>query len=152
MNQYQAINATHAWLVQRLFEDEFANNLAFDSNTDGVPDSLTKLDLLGKAVMNACDDLDGIVDGVIDDPLGSCLRKSLVLWRSCWYAAGHAENTPPQTADAAGRRTPNLGGMGAPPEAGAASGAALADRVGRCGRSDEPSGRRAAGRVEQLRL
>ena len=84
--------------------------------------------------------------------LGPCLRKSLVLWRSCWYAAGHAENTPPQTADAAGRRTPNLGGMDAPPEAGAASGAALADRVGRCGRSDEPSGRRAAGRVERLRL
>ncbi len=69
VNQYQAINATHAWIVQRLFERDFANNLAFDSNADDVPDSLTKLDLVGQAVMDACDDVDGIRDGVIDDPL-----------------------------------------------------------------------------------
>ena len=69
VNQYQAINATHAWMVQRLFARDFADNLAFDTNGDGVPDSLTKLNLLAEAVMAKCDAVDGITDGVVDDPL-----------------------------------------------------------------------------------
>jgi feruloyl esterase len=51
VNQYQAINATHAWMVKKLF----ANNLAFNTDGDGVPDSLTKLQLLARTVMDKCD-------------------------------------------------------------------------------------------------
>ncbi len=69
VNQYQAINTTHAWMVKKLFENDFSNNLAFDTQGDGVPDSLTKLHLLARTVMDKCDAKDGITDGVIDDPL-----------------------------------------------------------------------------------
>ena len=69
VNQYQAINAAQAWMLQRLFRDKFENNLAFDTDGDGVPDSLTKLNLLSHAVLAKCDAVDGIRDGVIDDPL-----------------------------------------------------------------------------------
>ena len=66
--QYQAINAAQVWMLQRLFKDTFANNLAFDADGDGVQESLTKLNVLSRAVMTKCDGVDGIVDGVIDDP------------------------------------------------------------------------------------
>jgi feruloyl esterase len=66
---YQPINIAHVWSLQKLFKDKFAGNLAFDADGDGVPESLTKLEVLRKKVLEKCDALDGITDGVIDDPL-----------------------------------------------------------------------------------
>ena len=66
---YQELNAGHTWLLQRTFRNGFAGNLAYDTNGDGSFDSLKKLDMLAAAVMTQCDALDGIADGVIDDPL-----------------------------------------------------------------------------------
>jgi feruloyl esterase len=71
VNFYQELNTTHVWMLQRVFEDYFAGNLAFDTDGDGSHDSLTKLRILTEAVMAKCDALDGITDGVVDDPL-SC--------------------------------------------------------------------------------
>ena len=68
---YQELNAGHVWLLQRVFRNGFAGNLAHDSDGDGSFDSLSKLDILADTVMAKCDVLDGIEDGVIDDPL-SC--------------------------------------------------------------------------------
>ncbi|MGH9786047.1 MAG: tannase/feruloyl esterase family alpha/beta hydrolase, partial [Terriglobia bacterium] len=66
---YQTQAASNVWVFQRIFREHFAGNLAFDSNGDGVPDSLTKLNMLKDAVLAKCDANDGIKDGVIDDPL-----------------------------------------------------------------------------------
>lgn len=71
VNYYQELNAGHIWLLQRVFLDDFAGNLAHDTNGDGHFDSLRKLDVLADAVMSLCDRNDGIEDGVIDRPL-SC--------------------------------------------------------------------------------
>jgi feruloyl esterase len=71
VNHYQALNVSHAWMLQKVFQNDFAGNLAFDTNGDGSLDSLTKLEMLQKAVMGKCDADDGITDGVVDDPL-SC--------------------------------------------------------------------------------
>jgi hypothetical protein len=65
---YQALNVSHVWLAQRVFADNFAGNLAFDKDGDGVPESLTKLNILRDAVLAKCDGRDGIKDGVIDQP------------------------------------------------------------------------------------
>ena len=66
---YQRTNATHVWMLQRIFRDNLAGNLAYDQDGDGVPESLTKFDLLIQSVLDECDGVDGITDGVIDDPL-----------------------------------------------------------------------------------
>ncbi len=71
VNFYQELNTTHVWMMQRVFEDQFAGNLAFDTNGDGSHDSLTKLRVLAEVVMAKCDARDTITDGVVDDPL-SC--------------------------------------------------------------------------------
>lgn len=71
VNYYQELNAGHIWLLQRVFENDFAGNLAHDTDGDGRFDSLGKLDMLADTVMSLCDANDGIADGVIDDPL-SC--------------------------------------------------------------------------------
>ncbi len=68
---YQRSNASQVRVFQRIFREHFAGNLAFDTNGDGVPDSLTKLNMLKDAVLAKCDAKDGIKDGVVDDPL-SC--------------------------------------------------------------------------------
>ncbi|MBI2821254.1 MAG: tannase/feruloyl esterase family alpha/beta hydrolase, partial [Acidobacteria bacterium] len=68
---YQALNASNLWTLQRMFVENFAGNLAFDTQGDGSYASLTKLNLLREAVLAKCDARDGIRDGVIDDPL-SC--------------------------------------------------------------------------------
>ena len=67
---YQRLNITHVWMAQRVFADNLAGNLAFDKDGDGVPESLTKLEMLRRAVLDKCDANDGITDGVIDDPPG----------------------------------------------------------------------------------
>ncbi|HEX7079753.1 MAG TPA: tannase/feruloyl esterase family alpha/beta hydrolase [Gammaproteobacteria bacterium] len=65
---YQRLNVTHVWMAQQVFKDKFAGNLAFDADGDGVPESLTKWEILRDAVMAKCDAKDGIRDGIIDDP------------------------------------------------------------------------------------
>jgi Tannase and feruloyl esterase len=65
---YQELNAGHTWLLQRTFKDKFAGNLAYSTKHDGNFDSVKKLQVLADAVMKQCDALDGIKDGVIDDP------------------------------------------------------------------------------------
>lgn len=70
-NHYQAMNAVRVWLLQRMFRDDFAGALAFDTDGDGRFDSLRKMEMLTAAVLAACDRNDGIADGVIDDP-SSC--------------------------------------------------------------------------------
>ncbi len=71
VKNYQALNASHVWMLQRVFQNDFAGALAFDTDGDGSFDSLTKLEILEEAVLDKCDANDGITDGVIDDPL-SC--------------------------------------------------------------------------------
>lgn len=66
---YQASGVARVEALKRVYSDQFAGNLAFDADGDGKPESLTKLKILEQAVLNACDGLDGIRDGVIDDPL-----------------------------------------------------------------------------------
>ena len=66
---YQELNAAHTWLLQRVFRDDYAGNLAFDADGDGTPESLRKLELLADAVLERCDANDGITDGVVDEPL-----------------------------------------------------------------------------------
>ncbi len=56
-------------ILQRLFRENFAANLASDTNGDGSLDSIKKVEMLRDAVLNKCDAVDGIRDGVIDDPL-----------------------------------------------------------------------------------
>jgi feruloyl esterase len=65
---YQALNTSHVWFAQRVFADNFKGNLAFDKDKDGVPESLTKWQILRDAVITKCDSLDGIQDRLIDDP------------------------------------------------------------------------------------
>ena len=62
-------DAGNIWIMQRLFRERFAGNLAFDTNGDGSFDSLKKVDILREAVLAKCDAKDGIRDGVIQDPL-----------------------------------------------------------------------------------
>ena len=66
---YQALNAAGTWNLQRIFRDNLVGNLAVDSAGDGNADSLKLLDVLHEAVIGKCDVNDGIVDGVIDNPL-----------------------------------------------------------------------------------
>ena len=68
-NFYQANAVSHVWMMQRMFSDNFAGAPAFDSDGDGRLDSLKKLDILQRAVQDKCDAMDGITDGVIDNPL-----------------------------------------------------------------------------------
>ena len=69
-NHYQDMNAVRVWLLQRMFRDDFAGALGFDTDGDGRFDSVRKLEILADAVLAACDGNDGVADGVIDDPLG----------------------------------------------------------------------------------
>lgn len=65
---FTTLNAAHIWTEKHLLENHGAGNLAFDKDGDGSFKSLTKLNLLRDAVLDKCDALDGIKDGVIDDP------------------------------------------------------------------------------------
>ncbi len=69
VNYYQAMNAAGVWWLQRLFKDNFAGNLAVDTDGDGSFDSLRLLDTLHTRVIEKCDNNDGIEDGVINNPL-----------------------------------------------------------------------------------
>ena len=65
----QRLNLDHNWDMQHMFRDNFAGALAYDTDGNGTLDSLTKADMLKDAVLAQCDANDGIVDGVVDDPL-----------------------------------------------------------------------------------
>ncbi|MDA2935239.1 tannase/feruloyl esterase family alpha/beta hydrolase [Acidobacteria bacterium AH-259-D05] len=79
VNYYQELNITHVWTLQQLFRDNFAGNLAFDTDGDGSFDSLRKAEILKEAVLAKCDANDGITDGVIDDPLACHFNPELDL-------------------------------------------------------------------------
>ena len=66
---YQALNASGVWNLQRIYRDSLAGNLAIDSGGDGSYDSLELIEMLHEKVLNKCDALDGISDGVVDNPL-----------------------------------------------------------------------------------
>ncbi|MEE2823063.1 MAG: tannase/feruloyl esterase family alpha/beta hydrolase [Acidobacteriota bacterium] len=66
---YQATNISHAFMLKKVFQNNFEANLAFDTDGNGLPDSLTKLKMLEQAVLEKCDGNDGIIDKVIDNPL-----------------------------------------------------------------------------------
>jgi Tannase and feruloyl esterase len=76
---YQAINVSHVWMAQKIFANNFAGNLAFDKDGDGIPESLTKLNILRDAVIAKCDAKDGIRDGVIDRPLACDFKPEVDL-------------------------------------------------------------------------
>ncbi|MBI2822131.1 MAG: tannase/feruloyl esterase family alpha/beta hydrolase [Acidobacteria bacterium] len=92
VKDYQALNATHVWMLQKVFRDRFAANLAFDTDGDGVPDSLTKLNLLSDAVLAQCDANDGIRDGVIDDPTACDFKPAVDLAGKMCPADANADN------------------------------------------------------------
>lgn len=71
VNYYQAMNAAGVWWLQRLFKDDFAGNLAVDTDGDGSFDSVKLLDVLNDRVLEKCDANDGVRDGVLNNPL-SC--------------------------------------------------------------------------------
>ena len=65
---YQDLNVARTWLLQNMYRDDFAGSLSFDTDGDGLPDSPRKVELLTQAVLEKCDAIDGIKDGVIDNP------------------------------------------------------------------------------------
>lgn len=72
VNFYQAMNAAGTWHLQRVFKDNFAGNLAVDTDGDGIAESLDGLRFLNRLVLEQCDvgtAQDSIRDGVIDNPL-----------------------------------------------------------------------------------
>jgi feruloyl esterase len=68
VHDYQVTNLTNLWMVQRMFADGFAGNLAYDADGDGVGEDLTKWRLLRDAVLEVCDAADGVADGLVADP------------------------------------------------------------------------------------
>lgn len=67
-HRYQGLNAARTWYLQDMYLDHFAGALAYDTDGDGKPDSPRKLEILADAVLKKCDAVDGISDGVINDP------------------------------------------------------------------------------------
>ena len=68
VNHYQALNISHVWNLQRVYQNDFAGMPAYDADGDGIFESLTKLRRIHELVLEKCDALDGIRDGVIDNP------------------------------------------------------------------------------------
>lgn len=73
-NYFQAQHVNRVWMLQKVFARRFADDLAFDSHGDGVPEDTSKLSILTREVLAKCDSQDGIADGVIDDPTACGFR------------------------------------------------------------------------------
>ena len=67
-HHYQELNAARTWLLQKMYMDGFAGSLSFDTDGDGLPDSPLAVERIAEAVLEKCDAIDGITDGVIDNP------------------------------------------------------------------------------------
>jgi feruloyl esterase len=78
---YQALNMSHVWMLQKLFKDRFAGNLAFDKDGNGSPESLTKWQIVRDAVLAKCDAKDGIKDSIVDNPLACDFKPEIDLER-----------------------------------------------------------------------
>jgi feruloyl esterase len=55
VNFYQALNVSHVWNLQRVFKNNLEGMLAYDSDGDGMFESLTQLRRLARAVLDQCD-------------------------------------------------------------------------------------------------
>ena len=66
---YQALNASGVWNLQQMYRNNLSGNLAVDTNGNGSYDSLKLVDTLHSQVLKKCDAIDGITDGVIDNPM-----------------------------------------------------------------------------------
>src|SRR4051812_48625773 len=88
---YESVNVAHVWMAQRVFKDRFAGNLAFDKDGDGVPESLTKWQMLRDAVLAKCDARDGIKDGLIDDPLACDFKPEVDLEKQMCHGDANAD-------------------------------------------------------------
>jgi len=55
VNFYAAMHTAVVWMFQKVYANNFGGNLAFDADGDGVPESLTKLNMLREAVLAKCD-------------------------------------------------------------------------------------------------
>ena len=108
-NHYQDMNAVRVWLLQRMFRDDFAGALGFDTDGDGRFDSVRKVEILADAVLAACDRNDGVADGVIDDPLGCDFNPDRDLaphaLTSTATTASHARKSRPSATSMPGRAT-----------------------------------------------
>ncbi len=67
-HRYQDLNASRTWLIQNMYRNNFEGSLSFDTDSDGQPDSVRKVEKLQDLVLEKCDAVDGIRDGVIDNP------------------------------------------------------------------------------------
>lgn len=76
---YQALNASGIWNLQRIYRNNLMGNLAVDADNDGSFESLKLIDILHQRVLNKCDSIDGITDGVIDNPLNCHFDPSIDL-------------------------------------------------------------------------
>ena len=65
---FTRLNIAHIWTEKHLLQNDASGNLAFPQTGEDRFASLTKLNLVRDAVLNKCDALDGIQDGIIDDP------------------------------------------------------------------------------------
>jgi feruloyl esterase len=74
VNFYTYVNVSHVFMLQKVFQNNMAGNLAYDADGDGVPESLAKLKRLHEAVIAKCDAVDGITDGLIQDPTACDFR------------------------------------------------------------------------------
>jgi len=65
---FQQRDVLNLHIMQHLFRDNFAGNLAYDTNRDGTFASLKKVEIVREAVLAKCDAQDGIRDTVIQEP------------------------------------------------------------------------------------
>lgn len=68
VNYYQQNTIGHIWNLQSETRNNYAGILAFDTNGDGKFESVNKVEILRKAVLEKCDALDGIKDGIVAYP------------------------------------------------------------------------------------